>query len=85
VGNIEYPDGDEKSDGSEEQLSLFAGGLELYVRFADEYFEQAIPLEAISLVYRHEILTETVVKQPNPEVDLASLEPELSSIDYPSA
>jgi len=85
AGNIEYPEGDENSDGSEEQLALFAGGPELYVRFANEYFEQVIPLEAVSQIYSHNILTETAVKQLNPEADLASLEPELSEIGYPSA
>lgn len=85
IGKIDYPDGDEKSDGSEEQLSLFAGGPELYVKFANKYFERAIPLEVVSLVYRHEVLTETVVKHLNHEADIASLEPELFSIGYPSA
>jgi len=85
VGNIEYPDGDEKSDGSEEQLSLFAGGPELYVNFANEYFEQTIPLEAVGHVYRHEVLTEAVVKELNQDADIASLGPELTSIGYPSA
>jgi hypothetical protein len=85
VGNIEYPDGDEKSDGSEEQLSLFVGGPELYVRFANEYFEKTIALELVSLVYNHEILTATLVKQLNPEADIASVEPELASIGYLTA
>jgi hypothetical protein len=85
VGNIEYPDGDEKSDGSEEQLSIFTGGPELYVEYASEYFERAIPLEIVNLVYHHEVLTETVVKQLNHDADIAVLEPELSSIGYPSA
>jgi len=85
VGNVEYPDGDENSDGSEEQLLLFTGGPELYVKFANEYFERAIPLEAVSLVYRHEVLTETVVNQLNHDADIAFLEPELTSIGYPSA
>ena len=85
VGNIEYPDGDENSDGSEEQLALFAGGPELYVEFAKEYFEQAIPLEPVNQVYRHEALTETLIKQLNPQAELASLEPELAEIGYSSA
>jgi hypothetical protein len=55
------------------------------VRFANEYFEQAIPLEAVSEVYRHDVLTDTTVKQLNPQADLASLEPELAEIGYRSA
>jgi hypothetical protein len=85
AGNIEYPDGDENSDGSEEQLALFAGGPELYVRFAEEYFDQAIPLGPVVQIYRHEVLTETIVKQLNPRSDLASLELDLAEIGYPSA
>jgi hypothetical protein len=84
MGNVEYPNGDEGSDGSEEQLALFEGGPELYVIFANEYFEQAVSLEDVNLIYRHERLTETVVKRLNPETDLTSLEAELSSIGYPS-
>lgn len=82
VGKIEYPEGDENSDGSEEQLALFAGGPELYVRYANEYFEQAIPLEAVSQIYRHEVLTDTTVKRLNPQADIASLEFDLTEIGY---
>lgn len=85
AGNIEYPDGDENSDGSDEQLALFAGGPDLYVRFAKEYFEQAIPLEAVARVYSHQVLTDTIIKQLNPQSDLPSLEPDLVEIGYPSA
>lgn len=67
MGNIEYPDGEENSDGSEEQLALFAGGPELCGRFAREYFEQTIPLEPVNQIYRHEVLTETTIKQLNPQ------------------
>jgi hypothetical protein len=55
------------------------------VNFASEYFEREIPLEIVSLVYHHEVLTETVVKRLNHDADLSVLEPELSSIGYPSA
>ena len=85
AGNIEYPGGDENDDGSDEQLALFAGGPDLYVRFAKEYFEQAIPLEAVGRVYSHQVLTDTIIKQLNPQSDLPSLEPDLVEIGYPSA
>jgi hypothetical protein len=84
VANVEYPDSDEGSDGSEVQLSLYAGGPQPYLEFAKEYFERDLDLEAVSQVYRHEPITEVRVKQLNPEIDLQSLDAELLEIGYPS-
>jgi hypothetical protein len=83
-GDIEYPDGDESADGSEEQLALFAGGPELYLDFAKEYFEKSVPLETVRQIYEHEPFSQLDIRRLNPEVDLESLEEELSEIGYPS-
>lgn len=84
MSNIEYPDGDQRSDGSEEQLALLAGGPELYVEFERVYFERIVPLETVRQVYRHEQITELIVKQLNPGTDSESLKAELIAIGYPS-
>jgi len=84
IGPVEYPDADESSDGSEEQLALFAGGPELYVGFAKEYFEKNIPLETVRQIYRHEPVSESAVRQLNPEAHFQSLSAELDEIGYPS-
>jgi hypothetical protein len=84
VSNIEYPDANEGADGSEEQLALFAGGPELYLEFAEEYFEKSVQLETVKQVYRHEPITELAVSQLNPDADPKSLDAELSEIGYPS-
>jgi hypothetical protein len=84
LSNIEYPDADESADGSEEQLSLFVGGPELYLEFAKEYFEKRIPLEIVSQIYKHEPITELAVRQLNPEADPQAVYAELLEIEYPS-
>lgn len=84
ASNIEYPDADEGADGSEEQLALFAGGPELYLEFAKEYFEKSIPLETVKQIYRHEPITELDLRQLNPDADLKSLDAGLPEIGYPS-
>jgi len=84
VSNIEYPDADAGADGSEEQLSWFASGPELYVEFAKEYFEKSIPLETVKQIYRHEPITELAVRQLNPDADPPSVDKDLLEIAYPS-
>jgi hypothetical protein len=84
VSSIEYPDTDEGADGSEEQLALFAGGPELYLEFAKEYFEKSVPLETVKQIYGHEPITELAVSQLNPDADPKSLDAELPEIGYPS-
>jgi hypothetical protein len=84
IGKIEYPDDDEESDGSEEQLSLFSGDPKLYTQFAQDYFEKDLPLEMVTGIYNHEPITEDVVKKLNPETSLEALKSELLEIGYPS-
>jgi hypothetical protein len=84
VAAVKYPDADESSDGSEEQLALFAGGPERYVQFAGEYFEKTIPIEPVERIYQHEAISDLNIRQLNPEMDRQSLDAELIEIGYPS-
>ena len=84
VGKIAYPDGDESSDGSEEQLSLLCGGPELYVKFAKDYFEKDVSLEVLTAIYDHAPITENLVRKLNPETSLEALTSELLEIGYVS-
>ncbi|HXA00079.1 MAG TPA: hypothetical protein VN025_20135 [Candidatus Dormibacteraeota bacterium] len=84
VGPIEYPEGDEGGDGSEQLLSIFIGGPESYKQFALEYYEKDPSLELLRCVYRHEMLTEELIRGLNPEISFADLKHDLDEIGYPS-
>jgi hypothetical protein len=83
-GAIQFPPGDDP-DGSAWLLAILAGGPELYVQFAAEYYEREINLADVVAVYRHGALTEALVKRLNAEVDLGSLDGDMAEIGYPEA
>ncbi len=82
TGLINFPENEDGSDGSEELLSLFIGGSESYQEFARDYYEKELSLEFVEKVYRHEQLTEELVRSLNPEVALSSLKKEIDEIGY---
>lgn len=47
VGDITYPDGDETADGSEWLLEILDNKPETYQLFANDYYEEEVPLSAV--------------------------------------
>ena len=75
---------DATDDGAEDLFELLADPRpEVYLTFAEEYFERALDLEAVRHVYALMPLTEYVVTSLNPERRLADLTDEIAEIGYP--
>ena len=70
-------------DGSEALLSILSGQLQHYVEFARDYYEVEIAPADVAAVYRHDPLTNALVRRLNPGVDLESLAADMNEIGYP--
>lgn len=64
---------------------LASGDPEAYVGWAREYFEVDVPLEAVQAVFRHEPLTEDLVRSLNDEITLEDVIEDVEEIRYPVA
>lgn len=82
LGEIDFHNTDDP-DGSEYMLEILNGDPVVYQSFAEEYYEQEMPLWAIKEVYAHRPLTEEIVQALNPEATLESMAGELEEIGYP--
>lgn len=80
-GPVAFPPGADP-DGSEHLLSALDGRPETYQEFAEEYYEQTIPLEAIRHILDHRPLTDAIVRRLNAERTLANLAEEIDEIGY---
>lgn len=83
-GPVQLPPGDDP-DGSQELLSILAGGPGLYVRFTEEYYEREIAIADVASIYRHEPLTTDLVRRLNPKAEMVSLADDIEEIGYPEA
>jgi len=81
-GPVQLPPG-EYGDGSSDLLSILAGNPSQYVELASEYYERQIAIADVAAIYRHEPVTEELVRRLNPEVDLESLAKDVAEIGYP--
>lgn len=81
-GNFELPSSDDP-DGSEYMLDILDGNPHTYQDFAEEYFDEDIPLSPICDIYDHKPITHKILEYLNPEVTLASVQEELEEIGYP--
>jgi len=86
-GPIAFPPGPDP-DGSAYLLAILDGDPRTYKAFAEGYFDDeshrhpVLPLALIERIYRHEPLTEEIVRGLNPRVTLASLTDEIVEIGY---
>lgn len=80
-GPIDFPDGDDP-DGSAYLLALLDGKPESYCRFAEDYWESTIPIDAANHIYNHLPLTDNLVKSLNANADLGDLQNDLAEIGY---
>lgn len=81
IGNINYPTG-EDPDGLMELLFILDSNPSTYKDFAEEYYEQEVPLSSIESIYQHKPLTKTLVKTLNEEVSVEDLQEDIQEIGY---
>ena len=82
VGEIDYPKGPDP-DGSGKLLRFLDGEPSTYQRWGEEYYGARLNPPASEQTYRHERLTEFLVRSLNPKVKLRDLRPEIEEIGYP--
>jgi hypothetical protein len=62
---------------------LIEGTAEAYREFAEDYYEEAVDLDAVREVFAMRPLTGTLVRRLNPDVTVAYLADDIAEIDYP--
>lgn len=82
VGPINYPYADDP-DGSEYLLSILDARPLVYKEFAESYYEKKLDIDAIEIIYRHEVLTTQLISRLNGELTLESLTADIEEIEYP--
>jgi hypothetical protein len=81
-GAISFPDAPDP-DGSADLLAMLDGDPATYRAWAEEYYERAIDLAAITRVYKHEPLSHDLVRAINDAVEFADLAEDIDEIGYP--
>ncbi len=82
AGEIAHPRGDDP-DGSGKLLRFLDREPSTYQRWGEEYYGARLNPRAIEQIYRHEQLTEFLVRSLNHKVKLRDLRPEIEEIGYP--
>jgi hypothetical protein len=82
TGKIDYPEGAEDADGSEDLLSIFDGLPSTYREFADYYYETEIPISSVEDIYRHKPLTDEIIRTLNPDISIEDLTEDIEEIGY---
>lgn len=84
-GNIAFPDGDDP-DGSRELLHLFDSKPRSYCKWAEEMYERAVDLAAVSQIYAHQPLSQALLSALNPSLSSpdANIEEDAEEIGYPT-
>ncbi|MGW6914333.1 hypothetical protein ACWGB8_10995 [Kitasatospora sp. NPDC054939] len=83
-GVIEFPAGEGDPDGATNLFALLVDPTpEAYRRFAEDYYEVSVDIDAVRRVYALEPLDEDLVSSLNEDVTLADLADDLAEIGYP--
>ncbi len=82
TGDVDYPSGQDP-DGSGTLLAFLDGDPETYRRWGEEYFGARLNPKAIEQVFRHDRLTEFLIRSLNPKARLKDLRDEIEDIGYP--
>lgn len=83
-GTIDFPAGRDDPDGAERLFELLVDrSPEAYQRFAEDYYEVPVDLEAVRHVYALRPLTPDIVSSLNAETDLSDVAGDISEIGYP--
>ncbi|MFE7012119.1 hypothetical protein ACFVAQ_16670 [Streptomyces sp. NPDC057651] len=85
AGTIDYPDEQPHDpDGAGYLFQLLVDrSPEAFQRWAEDYYELPVALEAVSHVFASRPLSDSVVNALNPEVTVADLAKDLAEIGYP--
>ncbi|TDF41521.1 hypothetical protein EYS14_01295 [Alteromonadaceae bacterium M269] len=73
----------EDPDGSEYLLEILNGKPSTYQDFAEEYYEEDIPLAPIRDIYAHAPITTKTIEYLNPCITIEDIAEELVEIGYP--
>lgn len=85
VGEIDYPDGENDADGAARLFGLLTDPVpETFQRFAEDYYQVSVDLEAVRHIYSLRPLTERVISTLNPGITLADLAEDLDEARYPT-
>ncbi|MFD8152166.1 hypothetical protein ACFV28_15620 [Streptomyces sp. NPDC059720] len=87
AGTIEFPDSaTEDPDGAGYLFQLLVDrSPEAFQRWAEDYYEVPVDLEAVRHVFSSKPLTEAVVRALNPEIGLADVAEDIAEIRYPTS
>jgi hypothetical protein len=77
------PHDDTGPDGAGRLAILLDDIVDRYVEFAEDYYEITVDRTTVEHVVAHRPLTDTVVQALNPELTVAGLRDELTTIGYP--
>jgi hypothetical protein len=84
AGEPVFPAGDDP-DGADGLFQvLLDGGPAAYQRFAEDYYEVAVDVEAVGEIFALHPLTDDLVRRLNPDRVVADLAEDLAQIGYPS-
>lgn len=85
-GTIDFPSNHADPDGATGLFHLLVDrSPEAFQRFAEDYYEVSVDLEAVSDLYALRPLNQELVSSLNAEVTLADLAQDISEIGYPQA
>ncbi|MFG2480262.1 hypothetical protein [Streptomyces fagopyri] len=83
-GTIDFPGRAVDPDGATGLFELLIDrSPEAFQRFAEDYYEVPVDLEAVSQVYALRPLSQQLVSSLNPEVSLTDLAQDISEVGYP--
>ncbi len=80
-GQIIFPEGKDP-DGSEELLSILDRNPRTYKEWAENYYERQISLDAITKIYNHHPITESLVCEINPKASIREIIKEAITVGY---
>jgi hypothetical protein len=88
TGAIQFPanqrsDGLDYSDGSDDLLQILDGDPRAYTRWAQNYYQRPINLEAVTVIYHHGRVTTDLIATLNSDLFIDDLSNDLIEIGYP--
>jgi len=81
IGDIHFPSG-QSPDGSADLLSQLNGIPATYQKWAEAYYDRPVNIDAVKAIYRHDPLTETIIRSLNPDLVLEDLHSDIAEIGY---
>jgi len=76
-------DGGPDDDGADEMLALLVSGPSGYKEWAEDYFEVPVALDAVTALFAHQPLTDSIILALNPDADIDFAHGQAQEIGYP--